>query len=714
MAKRKSPKTQQAPVAAPVRDDMTLAQKISWWSLLAMLAIVPIAISNLTFLGMNLPISYDQFDIIKVFFQRIFGLVALAAWVWHMATRGGKVRHTPVDWAILGFLVWVAISSILSIHPPTAFFGKYRRFEGWLSFANYAVIYFLILQFADRPSRIKRIAQVLFWSGLVVTSYGVLQYLGADPLVWGTLPFEANRAFSTYGNPDLLGGFLMFSTFVSMGLALSEKNLVWRGVYWFGTLVSFACIVVAFTRSAWVGGFVGVVVFVAIAIWQRVEWKTEDWVFAAISLFAALVPLFRSLSNPNPVLNFGQRFASIFEFGEGSAKTRFEIWDAAMKSVADRPIFGFGPDTFRLVFPKYKPIEYVADAGYLSVADNVHNYPLQLASGIGIPGVALFYGIIGWAAARSAKVVFVRNGGPDRILLGGFWAACAAYVVHLFFGLSVTGTSFLLWLSMAVLLAPTAVSIEFRPPSWGIAVAAVVAILAMFGVGYQFVYMQADQAYLMARIGAQGPQRTFYAERAVQLNPFNDMYRAEVGLAYTDEVIDAINRAAGAQQSGQDPTALLTEARTAFDRAEGSLLDTIEFVPSEYDNYVFITNLYNLGGQFFQDPTLYERSEEYAIKGIKDVEPYGPALRYQYGRMLYDTGRYEDAIRQLDFAHRMDTAYAQLTLLLAEAYQRVGRPQDALRVLRATETRSPGQAGVADAISRLASPSAPTTVAPAP
>ena len=41
----------------------------------------------------------------------------------------------------------------LSISPATAFFGKYRRFEGLLSFINYAVIFFLVVQFADRPSR---------------------------------------------------------------------------------------------------------------------------------------------------------------------------------------------------------------------------------------------------------------------------------------------------------------------------------------------------------------------------------------------------------------------------------------------------------------------------------------------------------------------------------------------------------------------------------
>src|SRR5664279_2776127 len=122
----------------------------------------------------KLPISYDQFDITKVFFQRVLGLVAVGAWGWDIFSRGGKIRRTPVDWLILVFLAWVALSAMLSISPATAFFGKYRRFEGLLSFINYAVIYFLVLQFADRPSRIKALAESLFWSSFIVAGYGFL------------------------------------------------------------------------------------------------------------------------------------------------------------------------------------------------------------------------------------------------------------------------------------------------------------------------------------------------------------------------------------------------------------------------------------------------------------------------------------------------------------------------------------------------------------
>ncbi|PKQ17172.1 MAG: hypothetical protein CVT67_01655 [Actinobacteria bacterium HGW-Actinobacteria-7] len=690
MAKRKKSSGPAAkPVVAAQSEKLSIYGTIAWWSLLAMIFITPIIISNLTFLGFSLPLSYDQFDIIKVFMQRVFALIALAAWGWDLLVNGGKIRRTPVEWLILAFLGWVTISMFLSIHPATAFFGKYRRFEGLLSLINYAVIYFLVLQYADRPSRIRKIAQTLFASGIVVAGYGVLQSLGLDPLTWGALPFEVNRAFSTYGNPDLLAGFLMFSVFISLGLALAEEKLVLRGVYWFGFLLNMWCTVVAFSRSAWVGGLAGMVIIVVFAVYQRASWKTEDWVFSGATAAVAGAAIIKSLSNPNEVMNFGRRFASILQFDQGSSKTRFEIWSAAWRATKARPLFGFGADTFRLVFPRYKPIQYVADAGYLSVADNVHNYPLQLMAGIGIPGMALLYGIFGWAAARSFPAVFNRDGGPNRVVLAGFWTACAAYLVHLMFGLSVTGTSFLLWVCMAIVLAPTAVTHEVKAPRWGIPLAVGLVVLSLFGVAYQVVYMRADNYYLRARIAAQGAERTALAQKAVELNPYNDMYRAEVGLAYTDELFSAVDAA----RQGQGVT--MDQAKLLFDKAEASLRSTIDFVPNEYDNYVFITNLYTLAGAVF-DPTYYDKAVEYGRLGVK-IEPYGPAIRYQLARALIETGKSEEAIQHLAFASRMDPNYPDVVLLLANTYQGLGQTDKAIAVLRKSENLP----GVADELKRM-------------
>ncbi|HEY5540310.1 MAG TPA: O-antigen ligase family protein, partial [Coriobacteriia bacterium] len=406
--------------------------------------------------------------------------------------------------------------------------------------------------------------------------------------------------------------------------------------------------------------------------------------------------IFKSLSNPNEVMNFGARFASIFKTGEGSGLTRTEIWQAAIRAISYSPlrfVFGWGADTFRLVFPKFKPIAYTRDAGYLSVADNVHDYPLQLAAGIGVVGVLLMYSIFVWAAARSFKTVFRKSDDRNRLLLAGFWVAAAAYLVQLLFGLSVTGNTFLLWVCIGVVLAPTATFVEVEAPDWGMAAAAACVLVALVGIGYQDVFIAADYQYLLANAVLTGPAQVDAAKLAVKLNPWNDMYRAEVGLAYRGGVVDAANAAAQAQQQGQDTLQYQAQIQGNFDASVQALQDTIKFVPDEYDNYVFIASVYNIGGSLL-NPKYYADAIEWAKKGIA-VEPYGPAIRAEYARALIATGQTAQGIKELETAWNMDNAYVDGGEMLAQEYKATGRLTDAISVLKRLQAANPTDTSVA-------------------
>ncbi len=215
---------------------MNTARRIAWWSLLALVFLVPVALSNFTLLGFEYAYTADQFDLVKVVVARVLSLLALAAWAWDLLRRGGKVRRNPVDWVILAFLAWVALTTITSIHWPTALFGKKGRYEGLLSFMDYALIYFLVLQFADCPSRLFTLARAVFWSSVIVAGYGVLQSAGWDPIELGRrCRGRQRRAFSTYGNPDPPRRLSScFRSPIALGLALVEHRLLWRLVYWAG------------------------------------------------------------------------------------------------------------------------------------------------------------------------------------------------------------------------------------------------------------------------------------------------------------------------------------------------------------------------------------------------------------------------------------------------------------------------------------------------
>ncbi|MCL2503930.1 MAG: O-antigen ligase family protein [Coriobacteriia bacterium] len=716
---------------------MNTGERIAWLSLHVLLFMVPLAISN-TIPWSSLPLAFDQFDIAKLFVMRACTIVGAAGWVIHMLLRGGKVRLSKIDWLVLVFLAWVAITTVTSIHPATAFFGKYRRFEGLLSFINYAMVFFLTLQLADRRSRVHALVRTLFASGFIVVAYGVLQYLGVEPIDYGALPFEARRSFATYGNPDLLGGFLMFMLPLAITLALAEDRRDWRIAYWIGALLTSVVMITAFTRSAWVGGSVAIVVLVVMMVLQKVRLRSEDYVMGGSAVGLVGLVAFISTLTPSDVMNIASRVQSIFQFDEGSALTRFQIWGAAWRAVLDRPVLGFGADTFRLVFPYYKPAEYVEIAGYLSVADNVHNYLLQLASALGIPGALLLYGLFVWVLVLGFKKAFAKKAaeqdgqpafkrtaskdayGPD-IVYSGIWVACIAYIVHLFFGLSVTGTTVIMWILFGLLLAPFAREVEFKrllfgtrddaQPSTGaparygraketlptasLVVAGAVVLIAVSLSVLNIVYVVADRAYLQARVGAPSHElRIQKAELAVRLNPYNDIYRTEIGLANANAALALLNEGA------EDPDHDVPDPKELFAQAEAAFLETIDFVPPEYDNYVFLSNLYNTIGQAYGDASYYGKAIDIAKKGI-EVEPFGPAVRLEYARALANTGKTDEAVKELEYAMSLDSAFASGGLLLSQIYVSRGDNQAALELLKSIDARKPDQPGIAEQIQTI-------------
>jgi len=680
---------------------MMLPERLAWWALLGLVFCVPLATSNWTWLGFQVPFTFDQFDIIKVFVMRAFLVVGLAAWAWHILFNGGKIRFSWVFYLVVAFIIWTLLTTITSIHPETALFGKYRRFEGLMSFITYAGVFFLGVQLLDRMSRIKKMAQTFFWSAVIVNGYGIMQFLGVDPNLWGALPFEANRAFSTFGNPNFLGGFTVFSLGVSLGLVLSEQRPTWRAVWWIGFLMSVWCWVVAFTRGAWVGGAIAIAIIVAFALWRKAKVTGTDGVFAGGIgiLVAALTAI--SLNSPDPVMNVRERLASILVFDQGSAETRFQIWQAAISAIQERPILGYGADTFRLIFPRFKPFEYTADAGYLSVADNAHNYPLQLMTSLGIPGFVLLYAVFAVVAFLSARhLLRSTHSSGDKFLMAGIWAACFGFVMSLNFGLAITGKAVFTWVFMAALIAPLARSVTVRPVSWAPFGAVAAAALAVVMLYVNFTHVLADNYHLKASVMTQGVQRVEAAEGAVRLNPFNDMYRAELAMAHMDLFSSHL---AGLQAVRGTPE---EESRRAlalqqFQTTERVLLDVIEFVPWEFDNYVFLSNLYVGAGQFL-DRAYYQSAVDIARRGIYDMGfENGPALRLQLANALMELGDVEGAYREISIAASQDPNFADAHYVLAITAERVGDLERAHEALSQVLLVRPDYPGAAESLTRL-------------
>ena len=256
----------------------------------------------------------------------------------------------------------------------------------------------------------------------------------------------------------------------------------------------------------------------------------------------------------------------------------------------------------------------------------------------------------------------------------------------------------MLWTALGVVLAPTARLVTVPAPRWG-TVAAVVALgLAALGVGYTSLAIIADYAYIQGR-NSTGVDRVNWAEWAVKLSPYTGIYRTELGLAHAATATAYLELGRQAQEAGEDTTTYAAGVRAHFKAAEEALKDAIAFEPDEYDNYVALADLYNLGGESL-DEAYFEKAITVANEGLERA-PYGTALRKRLARAYAGNNQVDRAIEELEYVTRLDPRDAEAVLSLAGLYVRVKRSDDALELLREFNERVPGQTDITDAIDEL-------------
>ncbi|MCL2024349.1 MAG: O-antigen ligase family protein [Coriobacteriia bacterium] len=648
--------------------ELSIAGKISWGLLLLAVFLVPITFAQS--FGGNIPFVADMFDTPKIWLLRVLTPFMFVAWGADILFNGGKIRINKVALALIGILGVIMIAStIASIEPMQSFFGKYRRYDGLWSYFIYVALLWVTMQYATSTKRVKQIMQTLSATSIIVAGYGLLQAIGIDPFEWGSLSFEVNRSFSTYGNPNLLAGFLAFGLFINLGLALSETEQRPRIYYWVATLLNAAVMVTAFSRSIWVGAVVALVLFIAIAIRQRIPLNKTDGAFVGATVLAAGAFVVRSLFSDSNVMNVGTRIVSIFEFGEGSAQTRFQIWQAAIDATKERPLLGWGPDTFRMVFRWFQPYEYNRDAGYRSVADNAHNYPLHMAATVGVVGAVCFYILQLWVVVSATRYLWKRptldtdvaknkreqerdtakleRARRARIMYAGVLAAVVAYMIHLFFGLSLPGATFLLWVFMGVMLVPTSSVREIKPVGYTAALATTIVCVVLAGIPVYYAtnHLRADNRFMQARVYASTGQYTTALttlQDAIRFNPYNDQYAIEY--------VQVMLRAAAQGQATFEQVTTVTEL-------------LMEAFSNEYDVYLLATWVYEALAR--EDEQYLERGLEIAREAV-EIYPHGLALRFTYVKLLELAGEHEAALTELEFITAADPRFKDAREMLEE------------------------------------------------
>ena len=440
------------------------------------------------------------------------------------------IRRTPLDLPILAFLGSALVATIFSVNQNVAIFGTYIRYEGLLTLATYATLFWLAAQTAWRSDQARTVLRIMLTGAYLVAIIAVVQWVIAAVTTVPSADTDFSyaglpRASATLSNPTMLGAFLAMLLPPAAAEFLEARSLTGRILAANAVFMMSVALALTFVRSAWLAAIVGLVI--AVAAPQRTRLRVRLGLAAAgLAVVLAVVAGGATARGGLPLLpSLLQRVASI-NVNTGSTSARLQVWAGTVRLVASRPITGYGPDTFGMVFPAFR-----GAAGPSFIVDKAHSEVLQVAATQGLLGVAAYLwmltcvGVAFWRGRRSQGAVAALSG----LVAYQLWAQAN------FSWVPATAPYWILLAAAVTLWAgelPSA-TLTRLPRSIGLVVAAVLG-LGLIGVGGAVAARawSADvhfQAALAAEArGDLGPARTALAE-ARSLAPEQSQYALEAG-----------------------------------------------------------------------------------------------------------------------------------------------------------------------------------------
>jgi hypothetical protein len=430
--------------------------------LLVLIAIVPVVFD---------PHTGDVFNVPKYAVVVIGALVLAGLWaVASVHNRAAPTWRNGFQWVVAALVAWTAVSALTGMDVHVGLLGNYGSYDGLFSAACFGVMAMTAAEALDGDGVRRALGTFAFCGGAVVVVYGLIQLHDVeisgpkwDFITWQRGSF-AQDFFSTFGNPNHLGGYLAMLLPAVLVLGLGTKHWAWRVASGLLAVAVLTELIKASARGAWLGAIAALVVLAVVLApeLRRRALLTASAAAGVVAIAAAGMALDgkRFLAEP---------LSALFQSGGNtSVEQRLEIWKAAFRIALDHPITGIGPDNFALIYPRYQSASWVAGLGPTYLVNGAHDIFMNFLADQGFVGLALFLVLLVFIGLRAVGtwrrlrgVEQDESNGPElrhraqahRACLAVVSASITAYVVQAIFNVQQVGLSFLFWVLVGMLAA---------------------------------------------------------------------------------------------------------------------------------------------------------------------------------------------------------------------------------------------------------------------
>ena len=343
----------------------------------------------------------------------VFLVVSTAlAFFFKCCRRKRIMKFEGLDIFVALFALFLFSGGIISVDVASSF-------PKMLVYVCFISIYYIVKNAVRTETLIFSCARSLAASSMLVSFIGIFEYLfGEVSKNWQDAEMFTDirgRAVSTFENPNVLGEYLVLVLPVLFAMFLCSKNFRLRALFMVSFVLGFSCLVLTWSRGAWVGLILASVIFILL--------KSPAFLAGIILLSPAIMFGLSFLAESN----VAQRLFSIGNTADSSTAYRIDIWEGAWRMLGDKGLFGvgIGEGAFGSVFPQY------ALAGTES-APHTHSLYMQITAETGIVSLIVF--IVICLSYFSLVFAYIKKapGMHNRVVSIGFLCGIFAFLVQSF------------------------------------------------------------------------------------------------------------------------------------------------------------------------------------------------------------------------------------------------------------------------------------------
>ncbi|MDW2876416.1 MULTISPECIES: O-antigen ligase family protein [Bacillaceae] len=474
--------------------EMKKADSILVWGLLLILLVVPLiarvhfsefASPLVTGTSLDTGMKSDIFTFYK-FVVLLIGTIGLAiVFLYKVVILGYMIPKSKIN-LLTGILaVLIVLSAVFAPNKSLALFGMYNRHEGTLTYLCYITLFFIASNITLSSKNIKWFIYVLYPFVLINTTLGLLGFYGFDilktdfgkNLLFSNMPEgshinEGSKLISTINHGNYVSGVSAVIIGLLLTWSLLDKNRLRSLINLLFSLAAFSMLLASLSSS----GFVTLLAVSPLIILLIIKSKNKKQFIIVGMSFVLLSGLILSLmsshnskvwdesigffvsNNPfddnKDVGLTGQfthhvyaaekveyNFPELPESGVGAGSGRLYIWGKAWDLIKERPLLGYGLDTFTYHFPQNDPGKHANIETYTVVVDKPHNAYVGIAFGCGIPALIILC-ILLFVVLKHLFFLVINNYKIGSVLLIFMLAWATQYL----FNDSLLGINIIFWI----------------------------------------------------------------------------------------------------------------------------------------------------------------------------------------------------------------------------------------------------------------------------